>query len=165
VVVDRIEIAYAVRSEEATLRPPRAAEVARPGTEADLEPLVVAARESLREEQRPDPFAGDANGFRRWVRGRVRRARVVESRGRIHFAGYADVCRREGWLIQGVYTWPEVRRHGYATTGISYMCQEAFAAGADHVQLAVVEDNIAGRALYRRLGFSPFAKLRTILFA
>jgi RimJ/RimL family protein N-acetyltransferase len=164
-VVDRIEIAYAVRAEEAVLRRPRAAEVARPAVDADLEALVVAARESLREEHRPDPFAGDAKGFRRWVQGRVQRARVVESGERIHFAGYADVRRPEGWLLQGIYTWPAVRRRGYATTGVSYLCREAFAVGADHVQLAVVEDNLAGRALYRRLGFSPFARLRTILFA
>jgi RimJ/RimL family protein N-acetyltransferase len=163
-LLDRIEIAYAVQAKGAALRAPRAGEVARPAVDADLEPLVVAARESLREEHRPDPFEGDVEGFRRWVRGRVGRARVVESAGRICFAGYADVRRPQGWLLQGVYTWPEARRRGHATTGVSFMCWEAFAAGADHVQLAAVEDNLAGRRLYERLGFSPFAKLRTILF-
>ena len=41
---------------------------------------------------------------------------------------------------------------------------KAFAAGADHVQLAVIDGNEAGRALYEGLGFKPFGKLRTILF-
>ena len=127
--------------------------------------LAGIVAQGLREEGRPDPFSGDVRDFRRWVSGRVARARVIESEGRAVFVAYADVQRPEGWLVQGVYTWPQVRRRGYATTGVSYMCQEAFAAGANHVQLAVVEDNLAGRALYQRLGFSPFARLRTILFA
>ena len=42
---------------------------------------------------------------------------------------------------------------------------EAFEAGADHVQLAVVEGNTAGVRLYEKLGFEPFARLRTILFS
>lgn len=164
VLIDRTETSYAVRADQVRLRAPRAGETVRPAAEADLEPLVVAARESLREEHRPDPFAGDTHGFRRWVRGRVERARVIETRGRIVFTAYADVRRPDGWLLQGVYTWPELRRRGLATTGVSALCREAFAAGADHVQLAVVDDNLAGHRLYERMGFEPFAKLRTILF-
>ena len=94
----------------------------------DLDWLVEAARESLREESRPDPFAGDARGFRRWVRGRVARARVVEEGGRIVFAGYADVQRPEGWLLQGIYTRPEARRRGHASVGVSDLCRAAFAS-------------------------------------
>jgi hypothetical protein len=33
------------------------------------------------------------------------------------------------------------------------------------VQLAVVDGNEPGRRLYEGLGFAPFAKLRTVLFA
>ena len=62
---------------------------------------MIAARESLREEGRPDPFTGDVRGFRRWVSGRVPRARVVEHDGQVAFVGYADVRRSEGWLLQG----------------------------------------------------------------
>jgi ribosomal protein S18 acetylase RimI-like enzyme len=42
--------------------------------------------------------------------------------------------------------------------------REAFASGASHVQLAVIEGNERASALYRHLGFEPFAELRTILF-
>jgi RimJ/RimL family protein N-acetyltransferase len=163
-LVDRLETAYCVRAGEARLVARRPNEVVRRVTKADLEPLVVAARESLREEDRPDPFTGDPKGFRRWVQGRLPRARVVESSERIVFVGYADVRRTAGWLLQGVYTWPEVRRWGFATIGVSELCREAFASGADHVQLTVVDGNVAGRRLYERLGFKAFAKLRTILF-
>jgi ribosomal protein S18 acetylase RimI-like enzyme len=163
-VVDRFETAYALRPAEARLAPCRSGERVRPAEKWDLEPLVLAARESLREESRPDPFAGDLRGFRRWVRGRVPRARVVERDGRIVFVGYADVRRGEGWLLQGIYTWPDARRRGFASVGTSALCREAFGAGADHVQLAVVEGNDPARALYEGLGFKPFSRLRTILF-
>jgi RimJ/RimL family protein N-acetyltransferase len=165
VLLDRLETAYAVRESEARLVDVRSHERVRAAELRDLEPLVLAARESLREEDRPDPFAGDVRSFRRWVRGRVPRARVVESGGRIACVGYADVRLREGWLIQGVYCWPEVRRQRFASTGVSDLCCQAFAAGADHVQLAVVDGNEAARRLYEGLGFKPFGKLRTILFA
>jgi ribosomal protein S18 acetylase RimI-like enzyme len=164
VIVDRIEIAYALYRGDSKRLEPTAGESARRATESDLDDLVVAAFESLREEGRPDPFVGDAGGFRRWVRGRVARARVVEVSGRVAMVGYADVQRQEGWLLQGIYTWPNCRQRGLASFGVSELCREAFAAGAGHVQLAVVEGNAAAQRLYEGLGFKPFAKLRTILF-
>ena len=164
VIVDRIEIAYALYEGDSKRIEARAGEFARRATDADLDDLVVAALESLREEGRPDPFVGDAEGFRRWVRGRVPRARVVETAGRAAMVGYADVQRPEGWLLQGIYTWPDDRKRGFASFGVSELCREAFAAGANHVQLAVVEGNTAAQRLYEGLGFRPFAKLRTILF-
>lgn len=164
-IVDRYETAYVLRARDARLLPRSGRVRARPGRRADLEPLVYAARESLREEGRPDPLAGDVRGFRRWVAGRVSRARVLESGGRVVFTGYADVRRPEGWLLQGVYTWPDARGRGLASIGVSDLCHEAFDAGAEHVQLAVVDGNLAGVRLYERLGFKPFARLRTILFS
>jgi len=164
VLLDRLETAYVVRAGEARLTDVRPHERVRAATPEDLGPLIVAARESLREEDRPDPFSGDVRSFRRWVRGRVPRARVVESGGRIVCVGYADVRLREGWLLQGIYCWPEVRRQRFASTGVSDLCCEAFVAGAEHVQLAVVDGNEAGRRLYEGLGFKSFGKLRTILF-
>jgi RimJ/RimL family protein N-acetyltransferase len=165
VLVDRYETAYVLRPAHAQLLPPEGRLRARPGRRDDLEALVHAARESLREEGRPDPLTGDMRGFRRWVAGRTPRARVLEWDGRVVFTGYADVRRPEGWLLQGVYTWPHARGRGLGATGVSDLCHEAFAAGAEHVQLAVVEGNGAGERLYQRLGFKPFARLRTILFS
>ena len=163
-VVDRLETAYALCADAARLAgAPRSAGV-RAAVASDLEDLVFAARESLREEGRPDPFYGDARSFRRWVQGRVPRARVVESGGRVVFVGYADVRRPQGWLLQGVYTWPRARRRGFAAAGTSALCREAVENGAEHVQLSVVDGNDPARALYEGLGFKPFARLRTILF-
>ena len=162
--VDRFETCYALERAGARLVPCADGRTARAAGESDLEDLVFAARESLREEDRPDPFAGDVRGFRRWVRGRIPRARVVESAGQVSFVGYADVQREVGWLLQGIYTWPEARRRGFAAGGTSALCEEAFAAGADHVQLAVVDGNDAAERLYEGLGFKPFGRVRTILF-
>jgi predicted GNAT family acetyltransferase len=164
-IVDRAEIAYQLRAEDAQLIESRGSEKFRAAERADLSDLVHAARESLREESRPDPFSGDVRGFSRWVRGRIPRARVVEFDARVTMVGYADVQKPEGWLLQGIYTWPESRRRGFGAFGVSELCREAFAAGTDHVQLAVVEGNQGAARLYEGLGFKPFAKLRTILFA
>ena len=162
--VDRRETACALEPRGACLIPPPPEVRVRPASDDDLPALVHAARASLREEGRPDPFEGDPDGFRRWVRGRVPRATLVEVSGRVAFVGYADVQRREGWLLQGVYTWPELRRRGLAAVGVSALCREAFEAGAQHAQLAVVDGNAPAERLYAKLGFQPFARLRTILF-
>lgn len=137
----------------------------RPAALADLDRLIEAARASLREEHRPDPFLGDPRGFRRWVASRHERALVVELAGRVESVGYADVQLAEGWLLQGVYSWPDSRRQGLALAGVSALCQRAFAAGSGHVQLSVVEGNAAAIALYSRLGFRRHAMLRTLLFS
>lgn len=149
---------------EAGAGSPRSDPRVRRAGEPDLPHLVEAARASLREEGRPDPFDLDPSGFRRWVRSRIPRARVLEEQGEIAFVGYADVQRPEGWLVQGVFTRPKWRRRGLAEAGMRALCAEAFAAGADHVQLAVVEGNRPAERLYAKLGFRSFGTLRTILF-
>ncbi len=162
--IDRVEIAYRLRPEEMRPVQPPLPGVARPARESDLAELVYAARASLWEEDRPDPAEGDPKGFERWVRSRMERARVVCEGGRLVFVAYADVRCDEGWLVQGVYTWPKYRRRGYARRGMDSVLREAFASGASHVQLAVVEGNDRAARLYEALGFEAFAELRTVLF-
>jgi ribosomal protein S18 acetylase RimI-like enzyme len=164
-IIDRIEIGFRLVSDRMVSAEPTPPGVARPARPEDLEELVYAARASLWEEDRPDPADGDPAGFRRWVRSRLSRARIVSEDGRLVFVAYADVRRPEGWLIQGVYTWPEARRRGFARHGMDSIIREAFACGASHVQLAVVEGNQGACALYRELGFESFEELRTILFS
>lgn len=163
--IDRVEIGFQLVPDR--MRPAAAdlPGVSRPARSDDLEELVYAARASLWEEDRPDPADGDPVGFRRWVKSRLSRARIVSEAGRMVFVAYADVRLSDGWLIQGVYTWPEARRRGLARRGMDSIVREAFASGASHVQLAVVEGNEAALALYRELGFEQFAELRTVLFS
>jgi len=163
-VINRVEIAYRLRPDAMVEASADLPGIARPARPEDLEELVYAARASLREEDRPDPAEGDPLGFQRWVQGRLPRARIVSEAGQTVFVGYADVRRREGWLVQGVYTWPEARRRGFARRGMDSIVREAFASGAGHVQLAVVEGNKRASKLYEALGFEPFSELRTVLF-
>jgi RimJ/RimL family protein N-acetyltransferase len=165
VLLDRIEIGFALEADEARLRGPSPAQHVRPANLLDLDALVEAARQSLLEENRPDPTESDPIGFRRWVRGRVRRAVVVEQSNQLGFVGYADVQCPRGWLLQGVFTWPGFRRRGLAAVGVSELCRRAFASDGAHVQLAVIEGNEAAARLYEGLGFRRFARLRTLLFS
>jgi len=163
-LIDRVEIAHRLTPDAMVHASPELPGLARAARPEDLEDLVYAARASLWEEDRPDPADGDPVGFRRWVESRLSRARIVSENGEMVFVSYADVRRAEGWLIQGVYTWPAARRRGYARRGMDSVIREAFASGASHVQLAVIKGNERALALYRHLGFEPFAELRTILF-
>lgn len=163
-LIDRYESAFAIRPGDLACAPLPEGATFREARSDDLDELVYAARASLREEQRPDPAERDPIGFERWVRGRIPRARVVEVGGKLAFVGYADVRLDEGWLVQGVFTWPEMRRQGLGAAAMSRIVEEAFSAGAEHVQLAVVEGNEPGLNLYRGLGFRSFARLRTLLF-
>ena len=164
-IVDRAETSLVLEPKELRGVEAPAGFSIRAARAADLEALVEAARASLREEGRPDPFLGDPRGFRRWVSARVPRALVAERGGRIAWVGYADVRLPEGWLLQGVYTWPDARRLGVAAAGVTALCRQAFAAAAEHVQLSVVDGNTAAASLYGRLGFRPYGALRTVLFA
>jgi ribosomal protein S18 acetylase RimI-like enzyme len=163
--IDRIEVAFGLTPERMVPAAPDLPGIARPARAEDLEELVYAARASLWEEDRPDPAEVDPAGFRRWVESRLSRARIVSDGGRTVFVAYADVRRSDGWLIQGVYTWPEARRKGFARRGMDAIVREAFASGASHVQLAVVDGNERASRLYHELGFEIFAELRTVLFS
>jgi predicted GNAT family acetyltransferase len=165
ILLDRIETAYVLEPGKARLAPAPPHVKLRDAQSEDLPLLVEASRASLLEESRPDPSESDPAGFRRWVATRVRQALVAELEGRIAFVGYADVRSPRGRLLQGVYTWPAFRRQGLALYGVSELCRRAFAEGSDHVQLAVVEGNRPAEELYAKLGFSAFARLRTVLFA
>ena len=164
-LLDRIEQGYVLEPQDARLTPPPPGVCLRPGESRDLDALVEAARASLLEEERPDPGASDPSGFRLWVRARLPRSIVCEADGQVRFVGYADVRCSRGWLLQGVFTWPELRGRGLGSAGVSELCRQAFQAGSDHVQLAVVEGNTAAAALYEGLGFRRFARLRTLLFS
>jgi predicted GNAT family acetyltransferase len=163
-LVDRRETSLVLESDALRVAPPPAGVAIRAAGEGDLEALIDAARASLREEGRPDPFIGDPRGFRRWVSARLSRARIAESAGEVVWVGYADVQLEEGWLLQGIYTWPAWRRRGIARAGVTALCQNAFGARAEHVQLSVVEGNGPALGLYESLGFRVHGTLRTLLF-
>ncbi len=163
-LIDRYETAFTIGVGELSPAAMPEGAVLRRALASDLDQLVYAARASLRAERRPDPAERDPVGFARWVRSRLARARVVEVAGSLAFVAYADVRRVEGWLVQGVFTWPAMRRRNYAAAAMTGLVNEALDSGADHIQLAVIEGNEAALNLYNCLGFRPMARLRTVLF-
>jgi GNAT superfamily N-acetyltransferase len=124
------------------------------GREAIIDRVEIAYRMTARALETADAE----------LPGNARPARESDLADRVVFVAYADVRRPAGWLVQGVYTWPDARRQGFARKGMDALLREAFAAGASHVQLAVVAGNERASRLYRKLGFEAFAELRTILF-
>ena len=76
-LVDRRETSLVLERGALRAAPPPAGVAIRAAFTEDLEALVEAARASLREEGRPDPFIGDPRGFRRWVSARLPRALIA----------------------------------------------------------------------------------------
>lgn len=162
VQLDRIEHALLIEPGAVRSRPGPPGLLLRPAEPGDSEALLGAGRESLVGEGRPDPLAHSAPAFRHWVAWSLPRAVVGVLRGRVVFCCYREVRSRRGWFLQGVYTEPQQRRRGIAAACIASLCTQAFASGAAHVQLSVVDGNQAGMKLYAGIGFRAFARLRVL---
>ena len=65
--------------------------------------------------------------------------------------------------LQGVWTPPEQRGHGYATLGLAAVARRLFATEAS-LSLYVNDFNAPAIALYERLGFARVATFSTLLF-
>ncbi len=58
--------------------------------------------------------------------------------------------------IGGVATLPEHRNKGYSKQTISYLCNFHFQMGIPHALLFTDNNNLAARAVYKKIGFRPF---------
>lgn len=132
---------------------------------------VPAAPGTMRTAQEPDGawLARNALAFSRearltdppeQVRASVRRRvrqrdmRIWVDGDRVAFAS----CVKVGDLdarVGLVYTLPQRRRRGYATTLVGAIVHEQLAAGVQRVFLLTDADNPTSNALYARLGFRP----------
>jgi GNAT superfamily N-acetyltransferase len=64
----------------------------------------------------------------------------------------------EIWIIGGIYTKPEYRNKGYATSLTSFLVKEVLAE-TEHVGLYVREDNHPAKHIYEKVGFKPYKKM------
>jgi predicted GNAT family acetyltransferase len=56
-----------------------------------------------------------------------------------------------------VYTPPELRRRGYATSGVAVVSQQSLDAGAKACMLFTDKANPTSNAIYQRIGYRPVA--------
>lgn len=70
--------------------------------------------------------------------------------------GLAGVHEFDGrWTVVGMWIAPEARGAGIVDALMEACENAARQAGAETIVLGVMEDNMAGRSAYRRLGFTP----------
>ena len=161
---DHEEIAWSVwPGEEVRIDFPPGA-IFRPADESDLDAVFEAVREGLKADGLWGHLDDDIVARRLWVRGHIPKVKVVEMDGKVVWAGSIGVRRPEGWLVEGVYTWPHARGQLLAAAVGSATFREAFEAGATHVQAAGLAESAPSIALHRKVGFTPFDQIRTILF-
>jgi RimJ/RimL family protein N-acetyltransferase len=92
----------------------------------------------------------------RWIREERRRGRryfgIVEGD---RILSVASVAPFEGkcWKVGVIYTVPERRGRGLATSVLSRAVQEAFNAGAEKVVAFVQEGNTAAMRVFQKAGF------------
>jgi uncharacterized protein len=60
-----------------------------------------------------------------------------------------------GMAIGGVYTPPELRRKGYATSCVAEVCREVLKSGYDFCTLYTDLSNPTSNAIYMKIGFQP----------
>jgi uncharacterized protein len=93
--------------------------------------------------------------------------------GRLWWVGSLDgqlcfFCNIGPWCnrtvqLQGIWTPPELRRQGYATSSLAAVCDRLLEISPS-ISLYVNDFNEAAVALYRRVGFEHVGDLQTILF-
>lgn len=86
---------------------------------------------------------------------------VVEEGGCLAFMVQAASRSSHGVELQRVYTLPALRRRGLATLAIGQLCRTLLGS-LPRVTLRVNETNKPALALYRKLGFSPCARMKLL---
>ena len=129
---------------------PGAAGTSRPATEADTEWLIEGQYAFMAEVGLPDP----PGRVRELLPKRVLRGefRIWDHGGRAAFAGFNDAAP-DFARIAPVYTAPECRGRGYATSLVAQMARELLARGKRRLFLTTDIANPTSNAIYARIGF------------
>jgi predicted GNAT family acetyltransferase len=123
----------------------------RNATADDLPWLVAGSLAFACEARLPDSAQQvEASARRRFARGGFR---IWLDGAAVAFAGCADIGASA--RIGMVYTPPQWRRRGYATSLVAAIVRERFDAGVRHVFLATDVANPTSNAIYARIGFRP----------
>ncbi len=140
-------------------------ELLRPARSEDLDLLVDAAADMLREEILDDPYTRDPIGFRTqvWRMVQDRAIYVLEMGGHVVFKAHANVRTPLAAQVSGVYTLPAHRGRGYARAGMAAITRRLL---RDHpmVCLYVNRDNAAAMRAYEAVGFRRAGTFKSIFF-
>lgn len=151
---------YIIRPGQLLVRGDPAARVATP---RDLEAAIDSSASMQSEELGLDPRSLDGDRFRRRVARLVAEEAIwILPAGGLHtFQASASTHCADGAQIEAVYTPPFLRGKGWATRGLSRMC-ECLLEKHPLLALHVNEDNREAVRLYLRLGFVAAAPFRLI---
>ncbi len=108
-------------------------------------------------------FASDAGVPGRADASRIVAAQLARGRLRVWFDGSSVAMVAMSPQVAGVvrlgpvYTPPQFRRRGYASSAVAAACHEALAAGAKHCMLFTDLANPTSNKIYAEIGFRRFA--------
>ena len=129
---------------------PAAPGAPRVAAESDLPWLLDGQIAFIAEVGLPD----SVERFRKWLPKRVARGDfwIWDDRGSAAFAGFNDAAP-EFARIAPVYTLPDRRGRGYATTLVAAISRELLARGKRRLFLTTDVANPTSNAIYARIGF------------
>lgn len=129
----------------------------------DLDLLVHAAADMLREEILDDPYGRDPVGFRAHVWRMIQEGAIFvgEVGGRVVFKAHANVRTPLAAQISGVYTLPTHRGRGHATAGM-HVLAERLLRDYPRLCLYVNLENAPAIRTYEAVGFRRAATFKSI---
>jgi predicted GNAT family acetyltransferase len=132
----------------------------------ELDILLPASIAMFTEEVGISPLAGDGASYRARVAELVRSGRAfarIED-GRVIFKAEVGAATPQACQVQGVWVRPEYRGRGLAAPGMATVVALARQLISPLVSLYVNDFNTAGRATYKRAGFTEVGQFMSVLF-
>jgi predicted GNAT family acetyltransferase len=134
---------------------------------SELEILLPACVAMFTEEVGVSPLTGDGGAaYRARVTELIRAGRAfarIED-GRVVFKAEIGAATSQACQVQGVWVRPDCRGRGIAAPGMAAVVNMARESIAPLVSLYVNDFNAAGRATYRRTGFTEAGTFMSVLF-
>jgi predicted GNAT family acetyltransferase len=131
----------------------------------DLDLLVEAAADMLREEILDDPYSRDPIGFRTqvWRLVQDRAIYVLEVGRQVVFKAHANVRTPLAAQVSGVYTLPSHRGRGHARSGMTALARRLL---REHprVSLYVNLENVRAMRAYEAVGFRRIGTFKSVFF-
>ncbi|HEV3382625.1 MAG TPA: GNAT family N-acetyltransferase [Trebonia sp.] len=134
---------------------------------SEIDILMPACIAMFTEEVGVSPLTGDGGAaYRARVSELVRSGRAFAriEEGRVIFKAEVGAATPQACQVQGVWVRPELRGRGIAAPGMAAVVNMARESISPLVSLYVNDFNTAGRATYRRAGFTEVGAFMSVLF-